>query len=70
MIKTINICDKCKKEIQNNNCYWADKIINIKVYCPPDGINGGLHDYDMCGECRTKLNNLLLDFFKVKNEPR
>lgn len=55
------VCDKCDASESRN---WYHKIVHISIKCPPDGVNDGIYEKDLCFECRTKLNSLLKIFFE------
>ena len=54
-------CDRCGFE-QTPNHPWHEAIKEIKINCPPDGINGGQFKPELCFWCREKLDGLIRNF--------
>ena len=61
MRETIMRCDRCGFE-QSPNHPWHEAIVEIKINCPPDGINGGQFKPELCFRCREKLDGLIRNF--------
>ena len=51
-------CDVCGRE-QNTSqdIYWASRVATCAWKVPPDGINGGAFNGDLCQDCRSIISD-------------
>lgn len=52
-------CDFCGKEQQEFPNHWEQKIAEITIHCPQDGINLSKSKFDACWNCRKKINDVI-----------
>jgi len=57
----VRTCDRCGRT-SNPVDHWSEAIVKITVHCPPDGINLGKHEPDLCYSCRRQLDGMVSKF--------
>lgn len=51
-------CDVCGREQDtSHDIYWASRVAHCTWKVPPDGINGGRFEGDLCQDCRSIIQD-------------
>lgn len=64
-------CDACGCEMFNPSSYhWEQRPSVFKAQCPPDGVNCGIWEMDVCRACRTVIHDAIKEVIAALREHR